>query len=122
MSYENEVYLGLRVATVERDENALAIIVPSPVSKAPMATVPILCRSYMTIQVFYDNYCIFQSVCREKVKTSFCASDDDLHETVIEPLHLAYRVPEALRDDYAYIVCDLWATAVHNLEAVPYVL
>ncbi|EYC15037.1 hypothetical protein Y032_0038g3597 [Ancylostoma ceylanicum] len=81
MSYENEVYLGLRVAIVERDEvrktlsefcihddevvrvsifqNALAIIVPSPVPKAPMASVSILCRSYMTIQVSCDNYCIF---------------------------------------------------------------
>ncbi|EYC40247.1 hypothetical protein Y032_0623g778 [Ancylostoma ceylanicum] len=140
MSYENEVYLGLRVATVEREEvrktlpefcihndevmgvsvfqNALAIIVSSPVPKAPMASVSILCRSYMTIQVSCDNYCIFHryfrglfvqqhpevifhlfttaclwGVCREEVKTLFCSGDDDLHETVIEPMHLSgYRV------------------------------
>ncbi|EYB92749.1 hypothetical protein Y032_0190g1245 [Ancylostoma ceylanicum] len=118
-----------------------------PYSKPPWASVSILCRSYMPVQVSCDNYCIFHryfrglfveqhpevtfhllttpcvwGVCPEEVKTLFCGGDDHLHETVIETLHLGYRVPEALRDDYAHTVSGLWATVVDYLEAVPYVL
>ncbi|EYB97208.1 hypothetical protein Y032_0142g2299 [Ancylostoma ceylanicum] len=169
MSYENEVYLDLRVAIVERHkvrrtlpkfrihddeitrvsvfQNVLAIAVPSPIPKAPMASVSIFRRSYMTVQVSRDNYCIFHryfrclfgqqhpevifhlfttaclwGVCREEVKTLFCGGDDDLHETVIDALHLSYRVPEALRDDYAHTISGLWAAAVDYLKAVSHVL
>ncbi|EYB86957.1 hypothetical protein Y032_0270g846 [Ancylostoma ceylanicum] len=68
----------------------------------------------------FTTACLW-SVGREEMKTLFCGGDDDLHETVIETLHLVYRAPEALRDDYAHTVSGLWATVVDYLEAVSYV-
>lgn len=44
--------------------------------------------------------------------------DNDLHEAVIETLHLGYQVSKALRGDDAITVSRLWTAVVYHLEVV----
>ncbi|EYC46199.1 hypothetical protein Y032_0404g835 [Ancylostoma ceylanicum] len=100
-------------------------------------TIPVSCDNYCIVYRYFRTLFVHQHsevifhlfttsclwrVCRGEVETLFCGGDDDLHETVIETLHLGYRVPEALRDDYAHTVSGLWTTVADYLEAVSYVL
>ncbi|EYC17837.1 hypothetical protein Y032_0029g1900 [Ancylostoma ceylanicum] len=57
----------------------------------PRSSRPASFRSHLHL---LTTACLW-GVCREEVKKLFCGSEDDLHETVIETLHLGYRVSEA---------------------------
>ncbi|EYC17889.1 hypothetical protein Y032_0029g1940 [Ancylostoma ceylanicum] len=87
-------------------QNALAIELRVPYPKSPRYFGGLFVHQHPDVILHLFTTAYLWGVRREEVKTLFCGGHNDLHETVIETLHLSSPGRYDLSNELYFIECD----------------